>query len=753
MAQRLWVLPVLGVLLLALGVIAPSDVISAGAYAAGATLIAVAVLLRGGDTLARWRRNRALGAISEFVANDAVPCLITDEAGALRLHNDAAERLFGAGGHETLGAALRSTLANPAAVIGRLQDRAIASGTAREDVVTRKGHLRVTAQQIGRRALLWRIEPFADRAAAIGGAEAHGVPRLTVGRSGTILFMNDPARRLMGGRVKTLDAVFDAPPVSGAVVRVHGANGPVGCLVARVKAGGGRDEIYLFPAPDDAAPAPAEGDIERLPVALMRLAPDGSVLMANGCARRLLRLERSERTSLAELTEGLGRPLSVWLDEALRGQGANRSEFLRLRRREEEVFVQVTLSRLEEDGAPVLLAVLNDATELKSLESQFVQSQKMQAIGQLAGGIAHDFNNLLTAISGHCDLLLRRRDEGDPDYADLIQISQNANRAAALVTQLLAFSRKQTLSLELLDLRETLADITHLLNRLVGERVTLGFSHDAQLPRLRLDKRQLEQVMMNLVVNARDAMPEGGEIRIRTERLALTEPLKRGRAEVPAGDYALVQVSDTGEGIPPDRLDKVFEPFFTTKRVGEGTGLGLSTVYGIVKQSGGFIFVDSVPGAGSSFSIYLPLPGEAAVPEPPAPPPAPEPDAAETSRDGVILLVEDETPVRAFASRALRLSGHTVLEARTAEEALEMLRDSEVPVDIFVTDVVMPGMDGPTWVREALKAHPTARVVFVSGYAQDSFEPDRIRIPQAVFLPKPFSLEELTQTVQRQLLH
>lgn len=756
MAQRLWVLPVLGTILVVLGVIAPSEVVSAGASAAGATLIAVSVLLRGGETLSRWRRNRALGAISDFVANDAVPCLITDEDGALRLHNEAAERLFGADVQETLGAALRSTLANPAAVIGRLRDRALASGTAREDVVTRKGHLRITAQRIGRRALLWRVEPFADRAAATGVAEAHGVPRLTVGRGGAILFMNDPARRLMGGRVKSLDAVFDATPVSGpvsgAVARVTGADGPVHCLVARVAAGGGRDELYLFPAPEGDGPAPAAGDVERLPVALLRLAPDGRVLTANNHARRLLQLDDTEGSTLSDLTEGLGRPMSVWLDEALRGQGANRSEFLRLRRRDREVFVQVTLSRLEEEGgAPVLLAVLNDATELKTLESQFVQSQKMQAIGQLAGGIAHDFNNLLTAISGHCDLLLRRHDAGDPDYADLIQISQNANRAAALVNQLLAFSRKQTLSPELLDLRDTLADITHLLNRLVGERVTLRFSHDADLPRLKLDKRQLEQVLMNLVVNARDAMPEGGEIRIETERLALAEPLRRGRVEVPAGDYAVVRVSDEGEGIPPDRLDKIFEPFFTTKRVGDGTGLGLSTVYGIVKQSGGFIFVDSAPASGSSFSIYLPLPGD--LPAEEAAQTAPAPVPASPARDGVILLVEDETPVRAFASRALRLSGHTVIEARTAEEALDMLRDSEVPVDVFVTDVVMPGMDGPTWVREALKTQPGARVVFVSGYAQDSFEPGRIQIPQAVFLPKPFSLEELTRTVQRQLVH
>ncbi|RBI84121.1 hybrid sensor histidine kinase/response regulator [Rhodosalinus halophilus] len=745
---RLWILPVLGAALVALGLLAPDATVAAGAHAAGATLIAVAGLLRGGELLATWRRNRALASIADFVANDAVPCLITDATGALRLQNAAADRFFGAGVHETLAAALRSMIANPAAVVGRLHDRALTSGTAREDVVTRKGQLRVSAQRIGRRALLWRIEPFADRAAASGGGEALGVPRLTVGRGGAVLFMNDAARRLTGGRVRTLDAIFDAPPVFGEVARVAGADGPVNCLVARVE-GGGRDELYLFPAPEGRSVAPPVGDVENLPVALLKLAPDGRLLMANAHARLLLRLDEGERRTLGELTEGLGRPISVWLEEALRGQGANRSEFLRLRRRSEDVFVQVTLSRSEEGGEPVLLAVLNDATELKTLESQFVQSQKMQAIGQLAGGIAHDFNNLLTAISGHCDLLLRRHDEGDPDYADLIQVSQNANRAAALVTQLLAFSRKQTLSLELLDLRDTLSDITHLLNRLVGERITLSFSHDADLPPLRLDKRQLEQVMMNLVVNARDAMPEGGEIRIETERLTLSEPLRRGRAEVPAGDYALVRVTDEGAGIPPEQLDKIFEPFFTTKRTGEGTGLGLSTVYGIVKQTGGFVFADSAPGAGTTFLIYLPIPADTPVarPDPADTPEPPEPER----RDGVVLLVEDETPVRAFASRALRLSGHTVLEACSAEEALDMVRDGDMAVDVFVTDVVMPGMDGPSWVREALKERPEARVVFVSGYAQDSFEPGEIQVPNAVFLPKPFSLEDLTRTVQRQL--
>jgi two-component system, cell cycle sensor histidine kinase and response regulator CckA len=375
-----------------------------------------------------------------------------------------------------------------------------------------------------------------------------------------------------------------------------------------------------------------------------------------------------------------------------------------------------------------------------------VQSQKMQAIGQLAGGVAHDFNNLLTAISGHCDLLLLRHRPDDPDYADLSQIHQNANRAAALVGQLLAFSRKQTLKPEPLRMAEVLADITHLLKRLVGERVRLDLLAEDDVGLIRADRRQLEQVLMNLVVNARDAMPGGGTIRLRAQPCRLAADLHRGRATVPAGDYALVTVGDDGNGIAPELLDKIFEPFFTTKRPGEGTGLGLSTAYGIVKQSGGFIFADSTPGVGSTFSLYFPVHhGAVAMAEPVASRPPLR------SGQGVVLLVEDEAPVRAFAARALRLRGYTVIEAPDAEAALAILDDPAVLVDLFVTDVIMPGLDGPTWVREALARRPDVRVIFVSGYAEDGFADVQADIPNSVFLPKPFSLDDLTRTVQNQL--
>jgi two-component system cell cycle sensor histidine kinase/response regulator CckA len=414
------------------------------------------------------------------------------------------------------------------------------------------------------------------------------------------------------------------------------------------------------------------------------------------------------------------------------------------------MFVQVTLARVIENGQTSLVAVLNDATELKSLEAQFVQSQKMQAIGQLAGGVAHDFNNLLTAISGHCDLLLLRHDQGDPEYADLIQIHQNANRAAGLVGQLLAFSRKQTLCPERLDLRDILSDLTHLLNRLVGEKVTLNLRQDPVLPAIRADKRQLEQVIMNLVVNGRDAMPEGGTILIETDERVLDKPIQHGRAKVPAGPYVVVRVQDEGVGIPHDKLEKVFEPFFTTKRTGEGTGLGLSTVYGIVKQSGGFIFVDSTQGKGSVFTLMFPVCQEPVT----APPSRRETPKSIPVRegDGVVLLVEDEAPVRAFASRALSHRGFKVIEAANAEDALHLLEDVELTVDVFVTDVVMPGLDGPSWVREARLSRPDVPVVFMSGYAEDVFKSQGARIESSAFLAKPFSLTDLTALVNQQLV-
>ncbi len=392
------------------------------------------------------------------------------------------------------------------------------------------------------------------------------------------------------------------------------------------------------------------------------------------------------------------------------------------------------------------LAHFIDTTQQKTLEVQFAQSQKMQAVGQLAGGIAHDFNNLLTAMIGFSDLLLLRHRPGDQSFADIMHIKQNANRAAGLIRQLLAFSRQQTLQPRVLDVTDILAELAHLLRRLIGETIELKMVHGRDLGPIKADMGQLEQVIINLAVNARDAMSEGGTLTIETDNVHFDRPLKRKGEVIPAGDYTRVRVSDTGCGIPGEDLDRIFEPFYSTKEVGAGTGLGLSTVYGIVSQTGGFVDVDSRPDRGTAFSIYLPH-HEANEDEERA-----AVAAAEASRDltgtGTVLLVEDEDAVRAFGARALRNKGYNVLEASSGESALELLNEQQDPIDLLITDVVMPRLDGPALVREVREKRPELPVIFISGYAEDSFRKRLGQDARIHFLPKPFSLKELAGKVK-----
>ena len=720
-----------------------------GLATVSATLVLLSLALFLLGLRHRQRSVDVFEVIAGYIEKDATPSFIATADGQIKTRNIAAEKAFDGIEGDTLAALLKTRFANPSAILYRLQSRAESMGAAREDIVTRAGQVRLSVHEMSE-GFVWHVEQMLDQQAPRGAGEGQALPMVMVGRTGAILFMNDGARALMGTRVKSLDRMFThLPIIPGTVTELTTAEGNQSALVTEVQAGAGRRALYLLPPPEGQTTDHGWQAFQDLPVPLIKVSPDGSVESYNRMAAKLIGVSLIEGKHLSELMEGLGRSISDWLSDTLAGRLVQKSEFLRLTRTDREVFVQVTLNRVTDEGEPALIAVLNDATELKSLEAQFVQSQKMQAIGQLAGGVAHDFNNLLTAISGHCDLLLLRHDQGDPDYSDLVQINQNANRAAALVGQLLAFSRKQTLRPETLDMRDTLADLTHLLNRLVGEKVTLTLSHDPVLLPIRADKRQLEQVLMNLVVNARDAMPEGGEIRIITECTELNEPMTRDRVTMPPGLYVTVQVCDCGAGIAPDKLQKVFEPFYTTKRTGEGTGLGLSTAYGIIKQSGGFIFVDSTPGSGTCFTLYFPVLEKVEVEAPKKPEPVAR--SAAKHNDGVVLLVEDEAPVRAFASRALRLRGYTVFEAESAEAALKTLEDQTLNIDVFVTDVVMPGMDGPSWVRKALEDRPDVRVVFVSGYAEDSFGEAQTKIPNSVFLPKPFSLTDLTDTVHSQL--
>jgi two-component system cell cycle sensor histidine kinase/response regulator CckA len=402
-----------------------------------------------------------------------------------------------------------------------------------------------------------------------------------------------------------------------------------------------------------------------------------------------------------------------------------------------------------------LTAYLVDVSEQKQIELQLAQAQKMQAIGQLAGGVAHDFNNLLTAIQLRLDELLQRHPLGDPSYEGLNEIRQTGVRAADLVRKLLAFSRKQTVQREVLELGELISEFEVLLRRLLREDVKLVTEYGRSLPLVRADKSQLETAVMNLAVNARDAVRSagsGGVVRIRTARVTHSEAAGLGYAGAPMGDMALIEVSDDGPGIPPEVVSKIFDPFFTTKPVGEGTGLGLATVYGIVKQSDGWIHVESQPGQGAVFRIFLPVhvpaAGSAPVMEPAKPVRQP---ARDLSGVGRILFVEDEDAVRGVAARLLRARGYEVIEACDGEEALELCIQHAGSIDLLISDVIMPGMDGPTLLKKARIHLGDAPVMFISGYAEAEFS-DLLEGEEGVsFLPKPIDIKTLAERVKQQM--
>ena len=412
--------------------------------------------------------------------------------------------------------------------------------------------------------------------------------------------------------------------------------------------------------------------------------------------------------------------------------------------------VALTVASLRGLGDAAVLLLLKDNSEEAKLKRQIAQATKMQAVGQLAGGVAHDFNNILTAIIGHCDLMMMRHAPGDSDYDDIQQIKSNSNRAAGLTRQLLAFSRQQTLRPQRLQLPDVVSEVSHLLKRLLGETVELVVKHGRDLFPVRADPGQLEQVIVNLAVNARDAMQPagGGTLTIQTYSVRADQVAELGSDILPVADYAALSIADTGTGIATSVLGKVFEPFFTTKEVGKGTGLGLSTVYGIVKQSGGFIFADSKVGEGTRFTIYLPaheVEPAASTSRLPT-----KPQENELWGSGTILLVEDEPMVRTVAERALSRHGYKVLTASNGEDALEILRGGK-QVDLLVSDVVMPVMDGPAMVREARQIFPELPILFMSGYAEEQLRKS-IDVENAAFLPKPFSMQELAEAVRAVLV-
>jgi two-component system cell cycle sensor histidine kinase/response regulator CckA len=427
------------------------------------------------------------------------------------------------------------------------------------------------------------------------------------------------------------------------------------------------------------------------------------------------------------------------VDGALAGEGSRAARF----------YVSA-VDEVEQEGEAAIVYTI-ETTEVRELEKQVAQVQKMDTVGQLAGGIAHDFNNVLSAIMMATDFLLNAHKPTDPSFGDIMQIKQNANRAASLVRHLLAFSRRQTLRPQVLDFGETLSDLTILLRRLLGEKVALEMVHGRDLWPVKADVSQLEQVVVNLAVNARDAMPNGGKLIVRTANITEAECKTLSYKPLPPADYVTVDVSDTGTGIAKEIIDKIFEPFFTTKETGKGTGLGLSTVYGIVKQTNGYIFVDSTIGKGTTFRIFLPrhVPAAGEVIEAaPVDTKAPAKPAADLTGHGTILLVEDEEGLRGLNARGLSSRGYTVLEAGNGVEAIAVIESHDGEVDLVVSDVVMPEMDGPTLAAQLRERNPNLKIIFVSGYAEDAFEknlPDDVKFN---FLPKPFTLKQLVAAVK-----
>jgi two-component system, cell cycle sensor histidine kinase and response regulator CckA len=497
------------------------------------------------------------------------------------------------------------------------------------------------------------------------------------------------------------------------------------------------------------------------PMAIATIDRDGGVIRTNPLFARLFHGARGgvgEDRSICALVAERDRPaLQAAIVAAAEGKGDIAPVDATLAGQGER-FARFYVTAVEEEERDQEAAIVYalETTEQRELESKLIQQQKMESIGQLAGGMAHDFNNVLSAIMMATDFLLNAHKPTDPSFQDIMQIKQNANRAASLVRHLLAFSRKQTLRPQVLDLGEVLSDLNMLLRRLLGEKVTLEVVHGRDLWPVRADISQFEQVILNLAVNARDAMPGGGRLTLRTVNVGAKECERFHTKGMPAADYVLVEVVDTGTGIPAAIVDKIFDPFFSTKEVGKGTGLGLSTVYGIIKQTGGFVYVESVEHKGTTFRIFLPrLDVSAAAAAPIVVPETASQHQRAASTDltgeGIILLVEDEEGLRALNARGLASRGYTVLEAGNGVEAIDVLERTSGRVDLVVSDVVMPEMDGPTLLRELRSRDPGLKIIFVSGYAEDAFQKNLPADGQFAFLAKPFTLKQLVEAVKETL--
>ena len=591
------------------------------------------------------------------------------------------------------------------------------------------------------------------RSVSAGFAErAAGDPTATlVGQDFVSFLRSDDRDRIFfarEGRGGTPQTLVDVPLQDPAIARDAGpdTNATLMLLIdSGVGIGGG------FEGSSQAGVAQLEALLAQLPLGLAMTDRDGRFLFGNDAFLRSV--DREGRGLPAFPTDLVVREDKAALSDAVRRHGRGPSTSgdipIRLIFQPDEP-VSLGLAGVRGLGEAAVLLSLTDSSEENQLKRQVAQATKMQAVGQLAGGVAHDFNNVLTAIIGTCDLMLLRHTPGDSDYDDIQQIRANSNRAASLTRQLLAFSRQQTLRPEILQLPDVVSEVGPLIKRLLGERITYYVQHDRNLGPVRADPQQLEQVIMNLAVNARDAIQShgkgSGRISLLTRSIQAKEVVQLGSEILPAADYTVLIVQDTGGGIPPHVLPKLFEPFFTTKEQGKGTGLGLSTAYGIVKQSGGFIFADNMTDpagrpTGARFTVYFPVHrGEA-----PKRREVKAPISSDWSVGGKILLVEDEDMVRAVAERALSRAGYEVTACSGGEEGLEAIQKGG-QFDIVVSDVVMPGMDGPAMVREIRKARPGIPVLFMSGYAEEQLRKD-IDIPDMHFIAKPFSVQAISETV------
>lgn len=711
----------------------------------------------------------------EAADNDGTAVAITDRAGRLVCANDLYGSWFqgfatppgipvGQGGITQLTAAARDAWRDGQADVDliefggkRFSARVLRSGQAEDHLLWRFGHHRTLDLKAEARRMIEgeggdRLGEAGIMVALVGGegrirtsnrafvARATGrrdapiegrdfVTLLTADREGVIRFAAEGAKgtslRLM--QMPLESGVIDSPTLIFLIDDEHAVSGRIG-------PGGTGSHLQTL--------------LSMLPLGLALTDRDGRFLFLNDAFARAAGIDegtmpvypgdlvvREDKAAVADTVRRFGAG-----QQALSGDIA-----VRLRNNSDEP-VALTIAGARGLGEAAVLLSLKDTSEESKLKRQAEQATKMQAVGQLAGGVAHDFNNILTAIIGHCDLMLMRHAPGDSDYDDIQQIKSNSNRAASLTRQLLAFSRQQTLRPQLLQLPDVISEVSNLLKRLLGETVILNVSHGRDLGPVRADPGQLEQVIVNLVVNARDAMPKGGSVTIQTYAVPARDVRQMGSEILPIVDYTALRITDTGTGIAPELLPKIFEPFFTTKEVGKGTGLGLSTVYGIVKQSGGFIFAESKLGEGTSFIIYLPVHhAEEAVEErKPA-----KTRQGELWGSGTILLVEDEDMVRAVAERALTRHGYTVLTATNGEEALEMLGNG-VEIDLLISDVVMPTMDGPTMVRRAREMWPDLKIVFMSGYAEEQLRKS-IDLDRVAFLPKPFSVHQLAEAARAAL--